>query len=67
MTVATRWGDVQLKLRLWRGRVPEAVPDDAACLIVARHAEAPLRRDYGEAQRQGEVHVGQRMPRTGDA
>jgi pyridinium-3,5-bisthiocarboxylic acid mononucleotide nickel chelatase len=62
-TVATRWGDVRLKLKIWRGRVQEAVPEYADCLAVARDSGAPLRLIYGEAQRIGEMFVGQR--RTG--
>ncbi len=62
-TVATRWGDVRLKLKIWRGRVQEAVPEYADCLTVARDSGAPLRLIYGEAQRMGDVFVGQH--RTG--
>jgi uncharacterized protein (DUF111 family) len=59
-TVTTRWGDVRLKLKIWRGRVLEAVPEYADCVAVARAADAPLRLVYGEAQRIGDVFVGQR-------
>jgi len=59
-TVATRWGEVRLKLKIWRGRVQEAAPEYADCLAVARDSGAPLRLIYGEAQRIGEVFVGQR-------
>lgn len=62
-TVATRWGDVRLKLKIWRGRVLEAVPEYTDCAAVARASGAPLRLVYGEAHRMGEVFVGQR--RTG--
>jgi uncharacterized protein (TIGR00299 family) protein len=58
--VTTRWGDVRVKLKIWRGRVLEAVPEYADCLEVARRSEAPLRLIYGEATRAGEVFVGQR-------
>jgi uncharacterized protein (DUF111 family) len=61
--VTTRWGDVRLKLKIWRGRVMEAVPEYADCLAIARESDAPLRLIYGEAQRIGDVFVGQR--RTG--
>jgi uncharacterized protein (TIGR00299 family) protein len=59
-TVATRWGDVRLKLKVWRGRVLEAVPEYADCAAIARASGAPLRLVYGEAQRLGDVFVGQR-------
>lgn len=59
-TVATRWGDVRLKLKIWQGKVVEAVPEYADCLAVARTSNAPLRLVYGEATRIGEVFVGQR-------
>jgi uncharacterized protein (TIGR00299 family) protein len=60
-TVATRWGDVRLKLKLWRGRVLEASPEYADCVAIARESGAPLRLVYGEAQRLGDVFVGQRL------
>lgn len=59
-TVTTRWGDVRLKLKIWRGRVQEAVPEYVDCVAVARASDAPLRLIYGEAQRIGEMFVGQR-------
>jgi len=59
-TVTTRWGDVRLKLKIWRGRVQEAAPEYADCVAIARESGAPLRLVYGEAQRIGEVFVGQR-------
>jgi uncharacterized protein (DUF111 family) len=62
-SVATRWGDVRLKLKIWRGRVLEVAPEYADCVAIARASGAPLRLVYGEAQRIGEVFVGQR--RTG--
>jgi uncharacterized protein (TIGR00299 family) protein len=58
--VTTRWGDVRVKLKIWRGRVIEAVPEYSDCLEVARRSEAPLRLIFGEATRAGEVFVGQR-------
>ncbi len=60
VTVATRWGDVRLKLKIWRGRVLEVAPEYADCLAIARAAEAPLRLVYGEAQRIGDAFVGRR-------
>lgn len=63
-TVATRWGDVRVKLKIVRGRVVEAVPEYADCVAIARESGAPLRLIYGEALRIGDVFVGQR--RDGD-
>ena len=58
--VTTRWGDVRLKLKIWRERVQEAVPEYADCVAIARESGAPLRLIYGEARRIGDVFVGQR-------
>jgi pyridinium-3,5-bisthiocarboxylic acid mononucleotide nickel chelatase len=62
-TVATRWGDVRLKLKIWRGRVQEVAPEYADCVAIARQSDAPLRLIYDEARRIGDMFVGQR--RTG--
>ena len=59
-TVTTRWGDVQVKLRGWRGRVIDAAPEYEDCLALARAAEVPIRDVWNEAHRMGEVFVGQR-------
>lgn len=59
-TVTTRWGDVRVKLKIWRGRVVDIAPEYADCAEVARDAGAPLRLIYGEAVRIGERFVGQR-------
>ena len=59
-TVATRWGDVRLKLRGWRGRVIDAAPEYDDCLALARAAEVPIREVWNEAHRLGEVYVGQK-------
>lgn len=60
VSVATRWGDVRLKLKIWRDRVVEAAPEYADCLAIARSADAPLRLVYGEAQRMGDAFVGRK-------
>jgi uncharacterized protein (TIGR00299 family) protein len=62
-SVATRWGDVRVKLKIWRGRVIDVAPEYADCASVARDSGAPLRLIYGEAVRFAERFVGQR--RTG--
>ncbi|HYO29639.1 MAG TPA: nickel pincer cofactor biosynthesis protein LarC [Thermomicrobiales bacterium] len=59
-TVTTRWGDVRVKLRGWRGRVIDAAPEYDDCLELARSADVPIREVWNEAHRMGEVFIGQR-------
>ena len=59
-TVATRWGDVQLKLRGWEGRVIGAMPEYDDCLRLSRESGAAIREVWAEANRLGEVFIGQR-------
>ena len=59
-TATTRWGEVRLKLRGWRGRVIDAAPEYDDCLELARSADVPIREVWNEAHRMGEVFVGQR-------
>jgi uncharacterized protein (TIGR00299 family) protein len=59
-TVATRWGDVQLKLRGWEGRVIGAMPEYDDCLRLSRDSGAPIREVWAEANRLGDVFIGQR-------
>ncbi|MFM9108648.1 MAG: nickel pincer cofactor biosynthesis protein LarC [Chloroflexota bacterium] len=61
-TVTTRWGDVRLKLRGWRGRVIDAAPEYDDCLALARSADVPIREVWNEAHRMGEVFVGRKWP-----
>jgi uncharacterized protein (TIGR00299 family) protein len=60
VTVATRWGDVRLKLRGWEGRIIGATPEYDDCLQLSRERDAPIREIWAEANRLGEVFVGQR-------
>lgn len=60
VTVTTRWGDVALKLRGWRGRVIDATPEYEDCAALAANNEVPVRDVWNEAHRFGEVFVGQR-------
>jgi uncharacterized protein (TIGR00299 family) protein len=64
-TVATRWGDVRLKLRGWQGRVLNAAPEYDDCLALAQAAEVPIQEVWNEAHRIGEMFVGQRWPDHG--
>ncbi|MBA3451440.1 MAG: nickel pincer cofactor biosynthesis protein LarC [Chloroflexia bacterium] len=59
-TVATRWGDVRLKLRGWEGRVIGVMPEYEDCLRLSRESGAPIREIWAEANRLGEVFSGQR-------
>lgn len=61
-TATTRWGDVRLKLRGWRGRIIDAAPEYDDCLAIARTAEVPIREVWNEAHRMGEVFVGRKWP-----
>jgi hypothetical protein len=61
-TIATRWGDVRLKLRGWDGRVIGAMPEYEDCLRLSRASGAPIREIWAEANRLGEVFAGQRWP-----
>lgn len=58
--VTTRWGEVQLKLRGWDGRVIGAMPEYDDCLRLSRASGAPIREIWAEANRIGEVFVGQK-------
>jgi uncharacterized protein (TIGR00299 family) protein len=64
-TVATRWGEVRLKLRGWEGRVIGAMPEYDDCLRLSRDSGAPIREIWAEANRLGEVYIGRRWE-TGD-
>jgi uncharacterized protein (TIGR00299 family) protein len=59
-TVATKWGDVQLKLRIWNGRVIDAMPEYDDCLALARQHDLAIREVWNEAHRMGEAYVGSR-------
>ncbi|MGB3328607.1 MAG: nickel pincer cofactor biosynthesis protein LarC [Thermomicrobiales bacterium] len=60
VTIATRWGDVPVKLRSWNGRVIDAAPEYDACLAFAREHEVPVRDVWNEAHRLAESYIGQR-------
>jgi len=59
-TVATRWGDVRVKLRAWNGRVIDAMPEYDDCLAIARRTDLPVREIWNEAHRIGEAFVGRK-------
>lgn len=57
-TVATRWGDVRVKLRIWNGRVMDAAPEYDDCAALARQYDLAVREVWSEAHRMGEAYVG---------
>jgi uncharacterized protein (TIGR00299 family) protein len=59
-TVVTRWGDVRIKLRGWRGRVIDAAPEYDDCARIARDVDIPIRDVWNEAHRIAEAYVGRR-------
>ena len=66
-SVVTRWGDVRVKLKIWRGRVLEAVPEYVDCLAIAREHEVAIRLVWGEATRIAEAFVGRKMESDTDS
>lgn len=59
--VVTRWGDVRVKLKIWHGRVLDAVPEYADCLAITRETGMPIHYVYGEVSRIAEAYVGRRI------
>lgn len=60
-TVATRFGDVSLKLKIVGGRVVNAMPEYDDCAELARSSGAPFSEIWNEAHRIGERFVGSRI------
>ena len=58
--VTTKWGEVHLKLRIWNGRVIDAMPEYDDCLALARQHDLAIREVWNEAHRMGEAYVGSR-------
>ena len=65
VAVTTRWGDVQLKLRGWEGRVIGAMPEYDDCLRLSQTTDASIRDIWAEANRLGDVFIGQQWPDEG--
>ena len=59
--IATRWGDVRIKLKLWRGRVIDAVPEYRDCLAIHERTGMPIRLVYNEAARIAEAWIGRKV------
>lgn len=60
-TVATRFGEVQLKLKIVDGRVIAAMPEYEDCARLARESDARFADVWDEAHRIGERFVGRRI------
>jgi uncharacterized protein (TIGR00299 family) protein len=63
-SVSTRWGDVRVKLRAWRGRVIDVTPEYDDCLAIARANDVTLREVTSEARRIAEAFIG--LPMTAE-
>lgn len=61
-TVATKWGEVRVKLRGWNGRIIDASPEYDDCLALALANDQPVRVVWNEAHRIGEAFVGSQRP-----
>lgn len=59
-SVTTRFGDVDLKLRIWNGRVIDIAPEYDDCARFARQHDVPVRTVWNEAYRLGEALIGTR-------
>jgi uncharacterized protein (TIGR00299 family) protein len=59
-TVATRWGDIRLKLRGWQGRVIGAMPEYDDCVTLSRERGVPIGEIWDEAKRLGDIYIGRR-------
>jgi pyridinium-3,5-bisthiocarboxylic acid mononucleotide nickel chelatase len=60
-SVTTRWGDIRVKLKIWNGRVTDAVPEYADCYRVVQEHEIPIKLVYGEVARIAEAYVGRQV------
>jgi uncharacterized protein (DUF111 family) len=64
--LTTRWGDVTVKLRGWKGRVIDAAPEYDDCASIAREHDQPLRTVRDEAHRLAEAFIGRRIGDDGE-
>lgn len=51
VTMATRWGDIAVKVKLWGGRVVDAVPEYRDCLAVHQRTGVPIWEVWEDARR----------------
>lgn len=59
--VETRWGSVQIKLKIWRGRVADIAPEYDDCVAIARNQDVPVKEIWHEAYNLGQVYIGRRV------
>jgi pyridinium-3,5-bisthiocarboxylic acid mononucleotide nickel chelatase len=59
--VTTRWGEIGTKLKIWNGRVIDAVPEYADCYSFAQEHNVPIRLVYSEAARLAEAYIGRQV------
>jgi hypothetical protein len=64
-SVETRWGTVQLKLKIWNGRVIDIAPEYDDCSAIARANDVPVRSVWAEAYNIGQVFIGRRSTGAG--
>jgi pyridinium-3,5-bisthiocarboxylic acid mononucleotide nickel chelatase len=64
--VTTRWGEVRIKLKIWEGRVTDAVPEYVDCQTIVAEHEVPIRLVYGEAARIAEAFIGRQVDADGE-
>lgn len=60
-TVATRFGDVRLKLKIVESRVHSAMPEYVDCAALARAFDVPFADVWDEARRIGERFIGNKV------
>lgn len=65
-TVATKWGEISVKLRGWNGRIIDVAPEYEDCAAIARAEGIPVRDVWNEAHRIGGMYVGRRIDDAGN-
>jgi len=61
VAVATRWGEVAVKLKIVHDRIVDAVPEYRDCLAIHQRTGLPIREIWNEAARLAAVWIGQRV------
>ena len=60
-SVVTRVGEVRIKLKIWQGRVLDAVPEYDDCAALARAHDLPIRGIWVEAATMAQVFIGRQV------
>ncbi len=58
VTMATRWGDIAVKVKLWGGRVVDAVPEYRDCLAAHQRTGVPIWEVWEDARRAAAGWIG---------